>query len=570
MIEQNVSPDGADRDAQAPMVMAGDRRRSQADIRIRADRAAEGLKRSGVGEGDAVALLLRNDIAFFEASLAAARAGASPVPVNWHAAPAETAYILSDCGAKVLIGHEDLLGPVLPHLPPGVLVLAVETPKEIRAAFGLPPPIPAPREAAGTTVVPLWDAWLEQHPPIAAPAEALRSAIIYTSGTTGLPKGVRRSAAAPSGPPSRALTVYGFDRPEPATVLITGPLYHSVPNACGRLAFGAGADLVLQPRFSAEETLDLIARHRVTHLHLVPAMMVRLLALPEALRRDADVSSLRHVVHGAAPCPVAVKRAMIEWWGPVIHEYYGSTETGLLTCHDSAEALSKPGTVGRALPGIALHVLDGAGRPQPPGIAGDIYAGSPTLQDFTYIGRAESRAAIGRGNLVTAGDVGWLDAEGYLYLGDRKRDVILSGGTGIYPAEIEAVLLALPGVADCAVIGVPDRDLGQGIEAFVVLLDGTPPSAERLRHGLAGLLPPEKVPRRIEIVPALPREDSGKIFKERLRDRAMSPEDVGSGASRRLRPGVAVPDVAEQEHGHDLADPLPDLVAAHGGRISKQ
>ena len=154
MIEQNVSPDRADRDAQAPMVMAGDRRRSQADIRIRADRAAEGLKRSGVGEGDAVALLLRNDIAFFEASLAAARAGASPVPVNWHAAPAETAYILSDCGAKVLIGHEDLLGPVLPHLPPGVLVLAVETPKEIRAAFGLPPPIPAPREAAGTTVVP--------------------------------------------------------------------------------------------------------------------------------------------------------------------------------------------------------------------------------------------------------------------------------------------------------------------------------------------------------------------------------------------------------------------------------
>ncbi len=521
MVEPNLPPDGADRDAHSPLLISGDRRRSQADIRSRADRAAEGLARLGVGEGDAVALLLRNDIVLFEASLAASRAGASPVPVNWHATPAETAFILRDCGAKVLIGHEDLLGPVLPHLPPGVPVLAVETPAEIRAAFGLP--VPASHEATGTTAALLWEAWLAQFPPIAAPTAALRSAILYTSGTTGRPKGIRRSSAAPSGPPSRALTVYGFDRPEPATALVTGPLYHSVPNAFGRLAFGAGADLVLQPRFSAEETLDLVGRHRVTHLHLVPAMMVRLLALPEALRRDADVSSLRHVVHGAAPCPVAVKRAMIDWWGPVIHEYYGSTETGLLTFHDSAEALSKPGTVGRALPGIALHVLDDAGRPQSPGIVGDIYAGSRTLQDFTYIGREAARAEIGRGDLVTAGDVGWLDPEGYLYLADRKHDVIRSGGSRIYPAEIEAVLLALPGVADCAVIGVPDFELGEVAQAFVVVLAGTDPSAERLRQGLAGYLPPEKVPRRIEVVPALPREDSGKIFKNRLRERAAPP-----------------------------------------------
>ena len=520
MPDKSVPPDGADRDAHSPAVISGDRRRSHAEIRIRADRAAEGLRTLGVREGDAVGLLLRNDVAVFEASLAASRAGASPVPLNWHAAPVETAAILRDCEAKVLIGHEDLLGPVLPHLPPGVPVIAVETPTEIRAAFGLPGTTSAEARTAGTVSGRLWDAWLGRHPPIAAPAQALRSAVIYTSGTTGRPKGIRRSAAAPSGPPSRALRVYGFDRPEPATVLITGPLYHAVPNACGRLAFAAGADLVLQPRFSAEETLDLIARHRITHLHLVPAMMVRLLALPEALRRNADVSSLRHVVHGAAPCPIAVKRAMIDWWGPVIHEYYGSTETGLLTFHDAAEALSKPGTVGRALPGIALHVLDDAGRPQPHGIVGDIYAGSPTLQDFTYIGHAEARAEIGRGDLVTAGDVGWLDPEGYLYLGDRKRDVIVSGDTRIYPSDIEAALLALPGVADCAVIGVPHIEGGEAIVAFVVLLAGCRPSAETLRHRLAGLLPPKKVPCRIEIVLALPREDSGKIFKNRLRERA--------------------------------------------------
>ncbi len=521
MVEPNLPPDGADRNVHFSQLISGDRCRSQADVRIRADRAAEGLTRLGVGVGDAVALLLRNDIAFFEASLAALRAGASPVPVNWHGTPAETAFVVRDCGAKVLIGHEDLLEPVLPDLPPDIPVLVVETPAEIRAAFGLP--IPASHAMTGTTSARLWEAWLAQYPPIAAPAAARHSAILYTSGSTGRPKGIRRSSAAPSGPPSRALTVYGFDRPEPATVLITGPLYHSVPNACGRLAFGAGAELVLQPRFAAEETLGLIARHRITHLHLVPAMMARLLSLPEALRRSADVSSLRHVVHGAAPCPVAVKRAMIDWWGPVIHEYYGSTETGLLTFHDSAEALSKPGTVGRALPGIALQVLDDAGRPQPPGTVGDIYAGSPTLQDFTYIGREAARDEVGRGDLVTAGDVGWLDPEGYLYLAGRKRDVIRSGDSRIYPAEIEAALLALPGVADCAVIGVPDLELGEVVQAFVVVLAGTDQSADRLRHGIAGSLPPEKVPRRIEVVPALPREDSGKIFKNRLRERAATP-----------------------------------------------
>ncbi len=523
MAENDVPPHAPDRDAHTPLVISGDRSRSQADIETRADRAAAGLTTLGVGEGDAVALLLRNDVAFFEASRAASRAGAYPVPLNWHASPAETVILLRDCGAKVLIGHEDLLEPILPHLPPGIPVLTVETPAEIRAAFGLPPAALGTDRAAGTTPATLWDAWLAHHPPIATPVEAQRSAIIYTSGTTGRPKGVRRSAGVPSGPPTRALMVYGFDRPEPATVLITGPLYHSVPNACGRLALGAGADLVLQPRFSPEETLELIARHRVTHLHLVPAMMVRLLALPEAVRRSADVSSLRHVVHGAAPCPVPVKRAMIDWWGPVIHEYYGSTETGLLTFHGTAEALSKPGTVGRALPGITLHVLDEAGRPQPPGMVGDIYAGSRTLQDFTYLGREEARAEIGRGDLVTAGDVGWLDADGYLYLGDRKRDVILSGGTSIYPAEIEAALLALPGIADCAVIGVPDPVRGEAVAAFVVLLVGSGASAETLRDALAGRLPPEKMPSNIEIVPDLPREDSGKIFKDRLRERVAPP-----------------------------------------------
>jgi long-chain acyl-CoA synthetase len=495
-----------------PSVIAGAQRRAQAQIAGRAARAAEGFRRHGIGAGAAVALLLRNDFAVFEATQAAGMAGAYPVPLNWHAEPAEWAYILRDCEASVLVAHVDLLQRIAPVLPVGMLVLAVPLSAELRDAFSLTQDEQAPAGA------PTWDAWCDGFDAIEAPATAAPGAVIYTSGSTGRPKGVRRPAPRSAGS-SRAMQVYGFDRAGPIRALITGPLYHAVPDAYARLAWRAGADIfLLLPRFEPLALLRAIEAERITHMHIVPAMCVRLLRLPAAARDRYDLSGLRHVVHGAAHCPPAVKAAMIGWLGPIIHEYYGSTETGLLTSIDSAQAAQKPGSVGRALPGIELAILDDEGRVLGPREIGDVYAASSTLHHFTYLGQPEARARAGRGDLVTAGDLGWLDEDGYLFLCDRKKDLIVRGGETIYAAEIEAALLSAPEVSDCAVIGVPDPVEGEAICAFVELVAGARTHGAALSAWAADRLPPAKRPGRIELVASLPREDSGKIFKQRLRD----------------------------------------------------
>jgi long-chain acyl-CoA synthetase len=345
--------------------------------------------------------------------------------------------------------------------------------------------------------------------------------MIYTSGTTGRPKGVRRRPMTPELAAENervAAKVFGLVPGAPATVLMNGPMYHSAPNAYGMGAVRVGASIVLQPRFDAEEMLALIVRHRVSHMHVVPTMFVRLLKLPEAVRRRYDVSSLRFAVHGAAPCPPETKRAMIEWWGPVIHEYYGSTETGIPAWISAADSLAHPGAAGRLLPGAAIEIHDEAGRALPPGEIGEIYARSTYLPAFTYQNQDAMRREIARGDLVTVGDVGWLDADGYLYLCDRKRDMVISGGVNIYPAEIEAALVQHPAVKDCAVFGIPDEEFGESLCAHVELQPGRAAGADELRAFLAPHLAKFKIPKTIVFAEALPREDSGKIFKRRLRD----------------------------------------------------
>lgn len=492
-----------------PRIVAGDASRLHAAVEARARRAASGLAAMGVRAGNTVALLLHNDFAFFEAQRAAMLLGAAAVPLDRHMNEDDLRFVLADFSARVLLAHVDLLARLRGSLPPELRVVAVPTPAYVAAAA-----------AAGDE--PLWETWLAGHAPFGGePAEAAPS-LCYTSGSTGRPKGVRRAAssggsakATPSkaATPRKAARVYGFDKPGRAVALVTGPLSHSVPRAFAGLAHDAGADIVLMPRFEAEHALDLIERHRVTHVHLSPAMMVRMLRLLEARRHN--VGSLRHVVHGAAPCPPAIKAEAIAAWGPIVHEYYGSTETGLLTLADSADAARRPGSVGRALPGITLAVLDEEGRPVPAGAAGTIYAGSASLHRFTYHGRSAERAAIGRGDLVTAGDVGHLDAEGYLYLHDRGRDLIRVDGETVVPAEVEAAILALPGVADCAVLGLPGAAGDEIACACVEPLPGVTLWPEAIREALgAGL-----VPGRIEFVDALPRADTGKVFKHALRER---------------------------------------------------
>jgi len=300
--------------------------------------------------------------------------------------------------------------------------------------------------------------------------------------------------------------------------LLTAPLYHSAPCSYALNASARGAWLRIEPRFDAEAMLVAIERHRVSHVYLVPTMMHRLLHLPPSVRERYDLSSLRFVVTTGAPCPPAVKRAMIEWWGPVIHEAYAASELGWITSIDSRDALERPGSVGRPLGAARVRILDDQGVDCRPGEPGHVYARQPAYADFTYLNQPQARAAVERDGLVTVGDVGYLDADGWLHLCDRASDMVLSGGVNIYPAEIEAALASLDGVADSAVFGIPDDEFGEVLMAVVEPSPGATLDAEAVRRHLAARLAGFKVPRCIEFAASLPREDTGKIFKRRLRD----------------------------------------------------
>jgi long-chain acyl-CoA synthetase len=496
-------------------VISGARERSTAAIGERALRAASGFTALGVKAGDAIALVLRNDFPAFEATFAAMRLSAYCVPINWHGKAAEIAYVLSDCGAKVVIAHADLLEQVIPALGAGMTLLVVPTPEEIASAYQI-----APERCTGPDDANLWETFLAQHAPMPLGAGG-GSSMIYTSGTTGHPKGVRRvpldedTAAAVA---RLAKDVFGVFPGCGIRTVITGPLYHSAPNFFGLAAVRDGDLVVLQPRFDAEELLRLISQYRITHLHMVPTMFVRLLRLPEAVKRQYDVSSLQWVAHAAAPCPVDIKRQMIEWWGPVIVEYYGGTEMGAVAFHTAPEALAKPGTVGRARPGATIRIYDEEGNLQPPGEIGEVYGWAENWPDFTYHGMPERRKECSRDGLVSIGDVGYLDADGYLFLCDRKRDMVIFAGTNIYPAEIEAVLLAMPAVDDCAVFGIPDDEYGERLAAHIMPQRGMTLDATAVRDFLRDRVASYKVPHVIKFESDLPREDSGKIMKRKLRD----------------------------------------------------
>jgi long-chain acyl-CoA synthetase len=495
-------------------VISGDRKCSHTEVADRAARISGGLQRLGVGQGDSVCILMRNDIAFIEAAYGAMRLGAYAVPVNWHFKPEEINYVLKDSGTSVLIGHADLLHQLRGVIPAGVSVLSAPTPPEIQKHYRIDHGHLATPDFAENL-----ESWLERQPPYDGPALPQPQNMIYTSGTTGHPKGVRRSAPTPQQTvASEALRALIYGLKPGVRALLPGPLYHSAPNSFGLRSGRLGGALVLMPRFDPEEFLRLIEAQRIDTLFMVPTMFVRLMKLPQAVRRQYDVSSLRHVVHAAAPCPADVKRAMIEWWGPVIYEYYGSTESSALTFASSADALKKPGTVGRVLDGVELRFLGDDGAILRQGEIGEIYSRNLDSPDFTYQNKPEKRAEIERDGFITSGDVGYIDEDGYVFICDRKRDMVISGGVNIYPAEIEAALHALPGVHDCAVFGIPDDEFGEALMAVVEPASGVTLDIADIRARLKTSLADYKVPKHVEILQNLPREDSGKIFKRRLRD----------------------------------------------------
>ena len=459
-----------------------------------------------------IALFMRNDVTFLTASEAARLAGATALPINWHLKADDVAYILEDSKTDIIVAHADLWRGVGAHLPEALAkrlsVLIVPTPQCVCDAFAVEPSLAEPLPEAYD-----WNAFVQQHLPIKEARNAQHYPLLYTSGTTGRPKGVQRLDATRPEP----VAYDAFFEPNMRTHL-SAPFYHSAPNRFLQGTFQVGGTLVLPERFNAETTLRDIEKHRITTSFMVPAMLQRFARLSDEVKSAYDLSSLRHVVIAGAPCPVELKAAIMDWWGPVIFEYYGSTETSALTFASSQEARARPGTVGRAVDTAHVAILDEKKAPCAPGVTGEIYGRRHDIPDFTYLNKPDARAEAGVGDLVSVGDIGYLDEDGFLFLSDRKTDMIIANGVNIYPAQVEAALLKHTNVADCAVFGIPDASAGEAVAAVVQSVDGEPIDADELAAFLGRNLASYMLPRHVEQRQDFPRDAAGKIKKRDLRE----------------------------------------------------
>lgn len=470
--------------------------RTFAELDRRADQLVRALRARGLRAGDAVALITRNRPEFVETWAACRRAGVRLTPINWHLTPDEMAYITRDCEARALVVDSEI---------PSAAALAMQVAPEIDVVLTVGGRLPVGESYDDAVAA-------ESSDPIddAAPGTLM----LYTSGTTGRPKGVRKRPHPPA-----VENIAGYEAE--SVHLCTGPLYHAAPLNISLISpLSNGAGVVLMDRWTAADTLRLVERYRVTHTHVVPTMFHRMLALDDETRTGHDLSSLRLVVHGAAPCPVAVKQAMIEWLGPVIVEYYASTE-GAGTLVDATTWLGKPGTVGKPYPADQVFVGDEDAQPLPTGEVGIVWVKTHPGEEFEYFGDREKTDRNQRGAWYTLGDHGYLDEDGFLFLSGRSAELIISGGVNIYPAEIDAALLEHPAVRDAATIGVPNDEWGEEVLAVVELVpsvDASPALVDELREHCRARLARFKCPRRIEFVDALPRQDNGKIYRRRLRE----------------------------------------------------
>lgn len=488
---------------------------SWSELDDRVTRLVHALEGRGLRVGDSVVAMVGNQRELIEVTLACAHGGWLMVPLNWHWVAPEVAYVLDDAdAAAVVVDHRwvDVVARAL---------VDAEVPRlRCRLLVGGGAPVSG----------------FERYDDAVAAASAADlvdpqrgGPMFYTSGTTGRPKGVRSALSAIGGPPEVLLLIahtmapiIGVTPGSRGVQLVCGPLYHSAQWAFGVFALLCGSTIVLQHRFDAAGALEAIDEHGVTHVHLVPTQMIRMLDLPADVRAGFDGSSLVQIIHGAAPCSPSVKRRMIEWVGPKVTEYYGGTEGGFLSLITADEWLQRPGSVGRPLTVVEVLVLGPDGEVLEPGDTGDVWFRSLLGSDFEYHNAPDKTAGAHRaGGLGTLGDVGYLDDDGYLFLSDRKIDMVVSGGVNIYPAEIEGALTDHRAVADAAVFGIPDDEMGEAVHAVVVLRHGHVWSGALqdeitafCRERLAGY----KVPRSYEVVEALPRSEAGKLTKRQLRD----------------------------------------------------
>ena len=491
-----------------------------AELDARSNQLAHLLRDLGLNRFDHYAMFMENNERFIESCAAGERAGLYYTCINSFLTADELAYIVNNCEAQVLITTRDKLAvataalrdcPAIQRcLVVGGAQLAASGDTGRDAMQADPRLVDFEQAVAPYPRTPIADEWLG-------------TAMLYSSGTTGRPKGVQRPL--PDNPPSEPIALFHFlsklwhYRPD-MIYLSPAPMYHSAPQAAVALTIRHGGTAIIMEHFDPEAYLALIEKYGVTHSQLVPTMFSRMLKLPAEARARHDLSSLQIAIHAAAPCPVQVKEQMIAWWGPIIHEYYGATEGLGFTACDSAEWLAHKGSVGRVLLGD-LHILDEQGQPCAKGTSGEIWF--KTATPFVYYNDPERTAQTrsADGEMSTVGDVGYVDDDGFLYLTDRSTFMIISGGVNIYPQECENLLITHPKVADAAVFGVPNEDLGEEVKAVVQPLPAhahEPQLADELMAFCAAHLSRQKCPRSIDFTDALPRLPTGKLYKKPLRD----------------------------------------------------
>jgi fatty-acyl-CoA synthase/long-chain acyl-CoA synthetase len=487
----------------------GERRLSWRELLDRRNRLASALAKHGVGRGEHVIIYAPNSLEYLLASAATRAANAVPIPMNHRLVAEEVSYILehSDAAAAFVGGpFVAMAEQVRRHAPRVRLWIALD----------------GERREWATSLDELLEDGSPEAPPV-DPAQGLGGSMIYTGGTTGKPKGALRAA-------SDAQLTLAFMQAlgmihEGHTHLVAGPLYHSAPGSFALFAAVLGGTVVVMPRFDPEQALYLIHRHRVTSTFMAPTLIKRIVDLPDAVRARYDVSSMRSLVMAAAPCPTRVKEAALACFGPCLFEFYGSTELGINTILRPEDVLRKPGSCGRVAPNVEIALLDDDGRPVPAGEPGEVYVRRFGGMFDSYYKNPEATRQTERQGWHSVGDVAWVDAEGFYTLCDRKRDMVISGGVNIYPAEIEDALHRHPAVEDVAVFGVPDDDWGERVHAAVQLRPGQSLTADELRSFARRHLADYKVPREVSFPADFPRDTAGKLIKRLLRD----PHWVGRG-----------------------------------------
>ena len=475
------------------------------DLLARVNQITHGLRALGLQPGDGIASLLPNGVAPVEMYLAALQAGWYLTPINWHFTAPEAAYLIRDCEAKAVFVDERFAAVGAAAADEAGIGAGA------RFSYG---------DVAGFTPV----AALRDGQPETMPADRTAGATMhYTSGTTGRPKGVRRALtgldpdeAAELG--TGLLMFFGITAGPPNAHLVSSPNYHTAVTVFGGGALHMGHTLVCMDSWDSEQALALVERYRVTNTHMVPTHFKRMLSLPEETKRKYDLSSMKWLIHAAAPCPIGIKQEMLDWWGPCVWEYYAATEGGG-TIASPDDWATRPGTVGTPWPISEIMIAGEDGSPCPPGTPGTIYM-KMGISEFAYKDDPEKTAASRLRDFFTVGDIGYLDDGGYLFLCDRKSDMIISGGANIYPAEVEAEIIMHPKVADVAVFGIPDDDWGEQVKAVVQPAAGVPGDerlAAEILASLDGRLARMKWPRSIDFTDELPRDPSGKLLKRRLR-----------------------------------------------------